>query len=78
MSAGLEWIEGYKPLSRCRAGPKTATLAIVGPGHRLGEALADYGSSPSSQRAAGDSPSMMWWWLHRGVGHPDAAAVQSR
>jgi hypothetical protein len=44
--SGFEWIEGYKPLSHYQAGLKTATLAMFGPGHRLAEALADYGSSP--------------------------------
>ena len=43
---GLDWIDGYKPLAHYQHELKSAVLAAVGPGHRLGEALADYGSSP--------------------------------
>jgi hypothetical protein len=44
--SGLDWIDGYKPLAHYQRDLKAAVLAVAGPGHRLGEALADYGSSP--------------------------------
>jgi hypothetical protein len=43
---GLDWIDGYKPLAHYQRELKAAVLDVAGPGHRLGEALADYGSSP--------------------------------
>jgi hypothetical protein len=44
--SGLDWIDGYKPLAHYQHELKASVLAIAGPGHRLSEALADYGSSP--------------------------------
>jgi hypothetical protein len=56
--AGLEWVDGYKPLAHYQHDLKAAVLAVVGPGHRIGEALASYGSSPlvaaQSRRMATD------------------------
>jgi len=44
--SGLDWIDGYKPLAHYQRELKAAVLTVAGPGHRLGEAMADYGSSP--------------------------------
>ena len=43
--SGLDWIDGYKTLAHYQRELKAAVLAGAGPGHRLGEALAAYGSS---------------------------------
>lgn len=43
--AGLEWIDGYKPLRHYQGELKPSVLAAVGPSHRIGEALASYGTS---------------------------------
>ena len=43
--SGLDWIDGFKPLAHYQQELKAAVLAVAGPGHRLGEALAAYGSS---------------------------------
>ncbi len=42
---GLEWIDGYKPLSHYQRELKPAVLAAVSPGRRIAEALASYGTS---------------------------------
>jgi hypothetical protein len=43
---GLDWIDGYKPLPHYQAALRTAVAAAFGPGHRIGEALAEYGTTP--------------------------------
>jgi hypothetical protein len=42
---GLPWIDGYKPLAHYQHELRPAVLGAVGPGHRIGEALAAYGES---------------------------------
>lgn len=44
--SGLEWIDGYKPLAHYQRELKAVVLTVIGPGRRIGEALASYGSSP--------------------------------
>lgn len=56
--SGLEWIDGYKPLPHYQRDLKSAVLSAMGPGHRIGEAMVTYGSSPlvaaQSRRLATD------------------------
>jgi hypothetical protein len=39
---GLAWIDGYKPLAHYQHDLRVAVLDATGPGHRIGESLADY------------------------------------
>jgi hypothetical protein len=39
---GLAWIDGYKPLAHYQRELRVAVLDATGPGHRIGESLADY------------------------------------
>ncbi len=43
--SGLEWIDGYKPLPHYQRDLKPVVLAAMGPSHRIGEALATYGTT---------------------------------
>lgn len=44
--AGLQWIDGYKPLSHFQRELRDVVLGSARRDHRLSEALADYGSTP--------------------------------
>lgn len=42
---GLAWIDGYKPLGNLQRDLRTAVIEDLERGHRIGEALADYGDN---------------------------------
>ena len=55
---GLDWIDGYKPLAHYQYELRSAVLAQIGPGHRIGESMTAYEETaipaPSPRKLATD------------------------